>query len=189
MIPCLGSLARVLPLHKMAEETKRLIAQLLAQYKKGAQMEPYRHCISEVRSSCPCTQAVQGLCQVLRASCGREALSSIVENYVEDVWVALFPQLCLDNDHLDVQAYAAQVKNRNEALRCFHVTGEFAIATVCQSYNVFQRASRRTVSSTTWCRRFKRARTNRSWAPSLFSVTWLVLLLGGDKVSFAWRSR
>ncbi len=61
-------------------------------------------------------ESFQGLCSLLEAAVSEDACP--IEGYLEEIWVAIFPQVC---DEIDYSSPTG-AKNQNEVLRCFHVT-------------------------------------------------------------------
>jgi hypothetical protein len=61
---------------------------------------------------------------MLEATCAHDTTMHIIEHYLEDVWITLFPLVCTDMSTSTAPAeLQADTKNRAEVLRCFNVTG------------------------------------------------------------------
>jgi hypothetical protein len=67
------------------------------------------------------------MCRLLEAACADETCP--LEPYLEEILVALFPQVCIEANYTNQN----NVRNQNEILRCFHVIGNL----ICITLNIF----------------------------------------------------
>lgn len=110
---CLGELCRIISPTRMHEELRKLIGTLIGLYRRPS---VEAHVVTQV---CITQDTIhhlfQGLCRLLEAACADDTCP--LESYLEEILVALFPQICVETNYTN----QANVRNQNEVLRCFHV--------------------------------------------------------------------